>query len=145
MSFSSQNNDYLQIREISKYPRPVQGQGYIRVKQIFVYCCSLDIIDTINGVYRAKQYMSICVAAKFRGLRKCCPRVKKVVWSALVSHDFYLSQHSFSIRFLGQTTACTSYQTYTLFKSNFSLTLRSCSFDVFCRRYRFERNFFRCR
>jgi hypothetical protein len=32
--FSSQNNDYLQIREISQYPRPVQGQGHIRVKNI---------------------------------------------------------------------------------------------------------------
>jgi hypothetical protein len=34
MSFSSQNNDYHQIREISQYPRPVLGQGHIGVKQI---------------------------------------------------------------------------------------------------------------
>jgi hypothetical protein len=32
ISFSSKNNDYLQVREISQYPRPVQGQGHIRVK-----------------------------------------------------------------------------------------------------------------
>jgi hypothetical protein len=74
ISFSSQNNDFLQIREISQYPRPVQGQVHIRVKKHI-----WKKFNCIENIFFCKDIVPIlkCLGEKHRSLGSFLRYVRK--------------------------------------------------------------------